>query len=332
MDTIANTPGIEEGMSAKEIQNLVSKNADSVLLFDRPLVDPKGVRVSGPFTVESLSPHRQLVDELGESHDAMAESGIEAAKFADDVRDQLRRAGVRYPRKGTPIRFETLDAQPGGTLIHAVGTPVELGNVQRVAVSIGPRFGTVTRQMVLDASKEAAGLGADMLVVCGFAYEADAQEIPNIGRLEVVCARMNSDLLVEGLKATKSGELFTVFGEPDIDIRRAGDLLEVEIRGIDVFDPTSGEIRADATTDISAWFIDTDYNSEAFFVRHAYFLGDEQPYERLQKALKGEISPESWDSLYSATSRKFPVPKTGKIAIKVINHFGDEVMKVYPIA
>ena len=105
--------------------------------------------------------------------------------------------------------------------------------------------------------------------------------------------------------------------------------LTVEVAGLDVFDPTTGEIRNSSTDDIACWFIDTEYNGESFFVRHAYFLGADDPYDRLRRTLRAEINEAAWTALYSAHSLPFEAPKTGKIAIKVINHYGDEVLKVY---
>jgi len=145
---------------------------------------------------------------------------------------------------------------------------------------------------------------------------------------------MNPDLAMGDklLKTTGAGNLFMVFGEPDVDIRKQkGNKIMVEIKGVDVYDPTTGQIRSSSTDDIACWFIDTDYNEESFFVRHAYFTGAEEPYEKLKRALKAEIDEAAWSSLYSTISRPFDIPKTGNIAIKVINHYGDEVLKVYEV-
>jgi adenine-specific DNA-methyltransferase len=144
---------------------------------------------------------------------------------------------------------------------------------------------------------------------------------------------MNPDLAMGGdlLKKTGAGNLFMVFGEPDVDIRRVGDELEVEVRGVDVYDPTTGEVRSNSTDDIACWFIDSNYNGESFFVRHAYFTGANDPYAQLRRALRADIDEEAWRSLYATVSRPFPAPETGKIAIKVINHYGDEVPQVYEV-
>lgn len=144
---------------------------------------------------------------------------------------------------------------------------------------------------------------------------------------------MNPDLAMGGdlLKKTGAGNLFMVFGEPDVDIRATDGEIEIEVRGVDVYDPTTGEVRSGTTDDIACWFIDTNYNGESFFVRHAYFTGASDPYAQLKRALRADIDEDAWASLYSTVSRPFPVPDTGKIAVKVINHYGDEVLQVYEV-
>ena len=155
----------------------------------------------------------------------------------------------------------------------------------------------------------------------------------NVGRVPILKARMNADLhMAEELKNTGKGNLFVIFGEPDIDIRSVDDgQIEVEIKGVDVFHPGTGEVRSDDTDGIACWFIDTDYNEESFFVRHAYFLGANDPYKALKTTLKAEIDPDAWGTLRSNVSRPFPKPESGRIAVKVINHLGDEVMKVFRV-
>ncbi len=134
------------------------------------------------------------------------------------------------------------------------------------------------------------------------------------------------------LKKTGSGNLFTVFGEPDIEIREVGDdHLEVELHGVDVYDPTTGEVRSRDTDHIALWMVDSDYDGESFFVRHAYFTGGQDPYKRLRSALKADVDEDAWATLYRTTSIPFPRPTTGKIAIKVINDYGDEVLQVFDV-
>jgi adenine-specific DNA-methyltransferase len=174
-----------------------------------------------------------------------------------------------------------------------------------------------------------------VVVACAFNYEAHATEFDKLGRIRILKARMNADLHMAGdLKNTGKGNLFVIFGEPDIDILEVAGApgeIQVKIKGVDVFHPQTGQVKSDGPEGIACWFIDTDYNEESFFVRHAYFLGANDPYKALKTTLKAEIDEDAWASLHSDTSRPFEKPKSGRIAVKVINHLGDEVMKVFRV-
>jgi adenine-specific DNA-methyltransferase len=337
LKSIANNPDIKEGMSREEIDAAIARHAETELLYDKPYEDNKKIRVTGPFTVESLSPHRVLSAEL-EQPRSEADGKLASAPghFEAMIVENLRKAGVQNTKKNERLVFETLSLH-AGTWIHAAGTYKEGDKTRRVALSIGPEHGTVGPQQVKEAAKEAVqGLGYDTLIVCGFAFDPHvSEEVKNYGALTVLPARMNPDLSMgdELLKKTGAGNLFMVFGEPDLKVIKAKDgKITVDIRGVDVYDPTTGEIRSSSTDDIACWFIDTNYNGESFFVRHAYFTGAGEPYEKLQRALRADIDEAAWRSLYSTVSRPFEAPETGKIAVKVINHYGDEVLKVVEVA
>jgi len=335
LGSIANNPDIKEGMTREQIDTAIARHADTETRYDDPYPDNKRVRVCGPFSVESLSPHRVL-STADENQDGTV-TEQEARKhqdFATMILDNLKKAGVQNTRKGERLSFDRLDPYAGAWL-HAAGEYTAAdGKTRRVAVSIGPEHGTVGPQQVKEAAKEAVqGVGFDVLVVCGFAFDPHvAEEAKRYGKLTVLPAKMNPDLAMgdELLKKTGAGNLFMVFGEPDVEIRKQNDgQIVVEIRGVDVYDPTTGQIRSASTDDIACWFIDTDYNGESFFVRHAYFTGADEPYDKLKRALRADIDEAAWSSLYSTVSRPFDKPKSGKIAVKVINHYGDEVLKVF---
>jgi adenine-specific DNA-methyltransferase len=307
-------------------------------LYDRPYVDPKTVRVAGPFTVESLSPHRTLgVDENDELIDPLQveeSSPPYGQTFEQMILDNLRAAGVQQAHKMDRITFTSMTPWPG-EMVCAEGRfrEVESDTEKRAAIFIGPEFGTVSRPDLVQAAREAGDAGFDVLIACAFNYEAHASEFSKLGRIPVLKARMNADLHMGGeLKPTGKGNLFVVFGEPDIEVLHEADgRLMVHVKGVDVFDPTTGEVRSDGAEGIACWFIDTDYNEESFFVRHAYFLGQNDPYGGLKTTLKAEIDADVWATLNSEISRPFPMPKSGRIAVKVINHLGDEVMKVFRV-
>jgi adenine-specific DNA-methyltransferase len=322
----------------QEIDKSIAAKAEFEHLYDKPYEDKKVVRVAGPFTVESLSPHRVLTvdedDELVDPLSAAAKSDITAAGqgFEQIILENLKLAGVQQANKQDRISFTSLTAWPG-TYICAEGKFVEGGREKRAGIFIGPEFGTVARPDLVEAAREAGDAGFDALISCAFNYEAHASEFSKLGRIPVLKARMNADLhMASDLKATGKGNLFVVFGEPDIEVKDAGNgQVTVKVNGVDVFDPSTGEVRSDGADGIACWFVDTDYNGESFFVRHAYFLGQNDPYNSLKTTLKAEINADAWATLNSDTSRPFDKPKSERIAVKVINHLGDEVMKVFKI-
>jgi len=480
----------------KEIDASIAAKAEFEYLYDKPYEAKKTVRVAGPFTVESLSPHRVLgVDENDELIDSLADSKLgygEKQDFTRMILENLKTSGVQQAHKEDRIVFTSLTPWPGD-LICAEGRIAAsdewlvgsgenrekpssklstknspLSTEKRAAIFIGPEFGTVSRPDLVAAAREAGDGGFDVLITCAFNYDAPSTEFNKLGRIPVLKARMNADLhMADDLKNTGKGNLFVIFGEPDITVaseewlvdssgrriapheifklisgvdslaeinglgredlfhyaklscrrevwdyltnaaggdihsgkysRRIGsseyegvstvawhcagiaggtgnlsDLIgklgisggtefralverlrrdqqnakrpdqiailspltthhysQVTIHGVDVFHPTTGEVRSDGAEGIACWFIDTDYNEESFFVRHAYFLGANDPYKSLKTTLKAEINEEAWATLNSVTSRPFDKPTSGRIAVKVINHLGDEVMKVF---
>ena len=328
-----------------EIDASIAAKADSEYLYDKPYQDNKKVRVAGPFTVESLSPHRVLVvDENDELVDTVAESQASYGgpqDFVSMILENLDTAGVQQANKEDKIIFSSISPWPGD-LVCADGRYIEgedeSGAEKRAAIFIGPEFGTVSRPDLVQAAREAGDADFDVLIACAFNYEVHASEFNKLGRVPVLRARMNADLhMADDLKNTGKGNLFVIFGEPDIDILPAsGDgasdnQIQVKINGVDVFHPNTGEVRSDGAEGIACWFIDTDYDEESFFVRHAYFLGANDPYKSLKTTLKAEINKEAWETLHSDTSRLFDKPESGRIAVKVINHLGDEVMKVFRV-
>jgi len=324
-----------------EINASIVRRADVELLFDRPYEDKGRVRVAGPFTVESLSPHRIVPSDADSlSGDIEAVDGkrrrslasAPPADFAAIVLENLKSAGVQQSTKGEKIVFTSLTPWPG-EYIGADGRFLEGDVERRAAIFIGPEFGTVSRPDLTAAAREATDARFDVLIAAAFNFEAHASELIRLGPMPILKAKINPDLHMAGeLKNTGKGNLFIVFGEPDVDIETLpADQLQVRVKGVDVFDPNTGDIRCGDTKSIAAWFIDTDYDEESFFVRHAYFLGANDPYKSLKTALRAEIDEAAWATLYREVSRPFDRPKSGRIAVKVINHFGDEVMKVFRV-
>ena len=325
----------------------IARNADVEFLYDRPVKAKGIVRVSGPFTVESLSPHRVLP--LGEDPylaEAMLADDASViitppladvkSDFAQVVFDNLMASGVQNTKKGEVLKFEWLKPRVSRSgLVPFEGRYMENGEVKRAAICIGPEYDTVGYDLVKRAAREAVDM-YDTLIICGFAFSPEVDETRlNFGSLTVLKARMNQDLRMgDKLKATGAGNLFVIFGEPDLVVHEQDGLIRVEIKGMDIFDPTTGEVRSSdgqgLKNDVAAWFIDDDYNEESFFVRQAYFVGQD-PYDSLKRSLKAEIDETAWAEMNATISRAFAKPKSGRICVKVINHFGDEVQKVFEV-
>ncbi|MGN7928644.1 site-specific DNA-methyltransferase [Sphingopyxis sp. 22461] len=329
----------------KEIDASIAAKADTEYLYDQPYDDKSRVRVAGPFTVESLSPHRvpavdaddSLFDELEASEGRrQAGAAAESVDFAEMVLENLKRSGVQQAHKADRLVFALLKPWPG-RFICAEGAVRQASEgesdtlsdspTRRAAIFVGPEYGTVARADLTAAAREAMEAGFDLLIAASFNFDAHASEFDRMGALTVLQARINPDLHMPDLASTGAGNLFTVFGEPDIQVHDEADgCISIEVAGVDMY--KGGEIVSSDADDIAVWFIDTDYNYESFFVRHAYFPGANDPYKALKTSLKAEIDADAWESLKRTRSRPFPRPAGGKVAVKVINHLGDEVMKV----
>jgi len=333
----------------KEIDASIAAKADTEYLYDQPYEDKSKVRVAGPFTVESLSPHRvpavdvddSLFDELeaAEGRRQPIGDGAESADFTQMVLDNLKRSGVQQAHKADRLVVTDLKGWPGKFVCaEALVTQKSADDAssdvhaqpKRAAILVGPEYGTVSRADLTAAAREAMEAGFDLLIAAGFNFDAHASEFESLGALTVLKARMNPDLHMPDLANTGAGNLFTVFGEPDVVVHNESDgQISIEVAGVDMY--KAGEITSAEADDIAVWFLDTDYNYESFFVRHAYFPGANDPYKALKTTLKAEIDEEAWESLKRTRSRPFPRPDGGKVAVKVINHLGDEVMKVLAV-
>ncbi len=278
LKSIANNPEIRDGMTREAIAAAIARHADTELLFDQPYEDKSVLRVAGPFTVESLSPYRAFDDDadLPESQSGTDEEAITA--FEQMLLDNLRKAGVQNGRRAERFEFDEIERLPGRYL-HARAVPTGDLVEQRVAVSIGPRYGTVGSDWIKAAGREAMrGAGYDVLLVLGFAFDPRAVETVgefapddedfavaaerDAGGIRILLVRMNPDLAMGDalLKKTKAANLFTVFGEPDIAPPRwTDDGWVVTVRGFDVYNPVTGEVRAGTEDEIAMWMIDTDY-------------------------------------------------------------------------
>jgi adenine-specific DNA-methyltransferase len=291
-------------------------------------------------------------NELETISEATAATDPTTQTFEQTILDNLAKAGIQNGTRHERIEFASVDPY-AGSYVQAVGECRDDPEATRIGIAIGPQYGTVSAGFIRDAAREAIKAGdIDLLCVMAFAFDPQATGVTEddgvtvqasdegfanvagqrrLGRIQVLMVRMNPDLLMgEDLKKTDSANLFTVFGEPDIELRRTDDgRIVVDLKGVDVYDPTTGEVRSNDTGQIALWMIDTNYDETSFFVRHCYFTGGNDPYKKLKTALRADIQPDAWSALYRIVSMPFDPPETGKIAVKVINDYGDEVMKVF---
>ncbi|WP_031025470.1 site-specific DNA-methyltransferase [Streptomyces sp. NRRL WC-3725] len=358
LKSIANNPDIKEGMTRDQIDKAIKKHAEFETLYDRPYENKKAIRVAGAFTVESLSPHRSVsFDQEVPASEKAAEMMPSGASYEETILEHVKKAGVQNGYRNERLEFESVEPV-SGRILTAVGIrkDAEEGTPARVGIALGPEYGTVDSLFIKNAAREALRFGKiDLLLILGFAFDANATEATNeineergefsviqqrqVGKMTVLNVRMNPDLAMgDELANTGAGNLFTVFGEPDIEVTETGDgQLVAEIKGLDIYNPTTGQVRAEGPDDIMMWSIDTNYDAEAFIVRHVYFSGENgkstglNPYERLSKALKGQIDEEALATLFTTKSRPFPKPESGRIAVKVVNYYGDEVLKAIEV-
>jgi adenine-specific DNA-methyltransferase len=345
--SIAQNENIREGMTRDQINHEIARSAEFEKLFDQPWEDGTRVRVAGPFTVESLTPHRSLELPVADSSAPEPKGTVDGIEFDQVILQNVRTAGIQNGLRRERIEFADLTVH-AGKYIQGVGTPKD-GGENKVAIAVGPQYGTVSPQWIQSAAIEAKTIpGVKVLAVLGFAFDPQVRAVTDqyeandsgintvgelpLGKLRVLMVRMNPDLLMgRDLRKTASANLFMVFGEPEIDWKRQDGKIVVDVKGVDVYDPLRDEIRSRSTDQIYLWMIDTNYDGKSFFMRHCYFLGEQEPYEKLKRDLKADINEEAWATLYKTTSRPFDAPSTGRIAVKVINDYGDEAMKVIEI-
>ena len=329
----------EKQKRQKAMDDSIAANAATETLVDRPYENDKIVRVCGAFTVESLSPHRVIpADDAvgGDGGDSRPDAETKnETRFWDVVRENILRSGIKKSQTGEHVQLESAVPWEGGRHIQ-FSARYKDSPKKKVAICIGPEYGTVSPLLLVDAAREAAD-AFDILIVLGYAFEAHAgKDTISIGKFPVDLVRMNNDLRMADRLAGGDGRdnLFVSIGEPDIDLHELdGGMLQVEIRGIDIYDPVTGEVKSDNKKDIACWFIDTDYNGESFFVRRAYFCGDgKDSFAKLKRSLSADISEEAWESLRATKSRPFPRPPGKKIAVKAVNLFGEESIKILSLS
>ena len=333
LKSIAQNPDIREGMTRDEIDAAIARHADTETLYDRPYEDRKVVRVAGPFTVESLSPHRVVADSPDDLVDAPAPVE-DSGRFVETILENLRASGVDN-RSGASASASS-PSSPTRAGSSRPQAPYREGEALRtVAVALGPEYGTVGRSCPRGRHRDRRllrpaprvrlrlrrpGRGEARPSKHRQAHRPDGPDEPRPRHGRRTAEEDRARQPVHGFRRARHRHRGR---------RQDGSSPSRSTASTSTTRPPARS--AAATDDIACWFIDTDYNGEAFFVRHAYFLGADDPYDKLKRALPRRDRRGRWASLYSTVSRPFPRPATGRIAVKVINHYGDEILKVYGV-
>ena len=338
--------GIVPHVTLKSIaQDLPSEEE---ILYDRPDIDKRKVRVSGPFTVEAIpmpaiedpteSPIAQWESlEPDARQDDIARRGHAAAdestNFILNMIESLRKDGLTRVGGGS-LRFTRLNPIPSAGVLQAEGE-IDLGDGQTrlFAVSFGPRYGPVTMAQVEEAVQQSRGR-YDGVVILGFTFDGHAQEfLKRDLPIQVMGAYINNDVLVgDLLKSPKGSQLFTLFGQADIGVEKTKDGYVVEVRGVDLYNPQTGDVESEGGSEIAAWFLDPDYDQRTFNIGQAFFPGGTNAWEKLQRALKGIIDPDQFDQLRGLKSLPFESGEQNRVAVKVIDHRGNEMLEVFDLS
>ena len=341
---------------------------DTETLFDQPEVDRKKLRVAGPFTVETL----QSFEPLAPDAIAQANTGIaNIQRFTDRIFEHLKHAGIKNGLKNETAVFNRVDAineQMGdGGALHAEGWYGSSGGERKAYFHIGPQFGTVSKKAVNDALLACRRRAdADWLVILGFGFESDVDNrsvTMKVGSFEVTKVRMHDDLMQDGLiKKDKKAASFVTIGEPDIAVlacaapagaassqassaHGVAAYVCIEIRGLDLYDPITDEVKPRNAADIAYWMVDEHYDGANFVASQVFFCGGEHDEfdkfkrglsmlaaastkAKAERTLKLEIDDEAFERVYGHRSHPIAAEKGRRLAVRVISQFGEESTKV----
>jgi adenine-specific DNA-methyltransferase len=321
----------------QEIDASIQRNAPQETLYDRPKVVKGKVRVSGPFTVEAIpvptveDPTQAPIPQL-EPEEAQARISDRGGDYLTTMINLLKKqGGVLFPGNK---RLELANIRPLNLgYLHAEAEATQEGASVRVALSFGPQHGPVTARQVQEATRTAMLKGYQLLIFAGFAFDPEAQALLQkapVAGLQVHFATIAPDVLVgDLLKTTRASQIFTVFGQPDVQVTQQKDgTYIVELRGVDIYDPLTGEVHSERGENVAAWFLDTDYDGKTFKIAQAFFPGDPDAWEKLQRALKAQIDPDAFEKMRGTVSFPFEPGEHQRIAVKVIDFRGNEVVRV----
>ena len=329
-----------------EVNGCIAASSDSEELVDQPEVDRKKLRVSGPFTVEAVQPAEASLDtdspiggEPEEDLDTFESDGVEseptnAEAYLDQMIRLLRNDGVRFP-DDQKMKFAALDPLEED-ILHAEGSWEGNDEERNVAVVFGPQHGPVTTMQVEACLPIASQRGYNQLIFAGFSFDGAAQATIQADphpRVRIHMAHINPDVTMgDLLKETPSSQLFTVFGAPRTEIEMTGDgEYVVKMEGVDIYNPVENTVSSAGGDKVAAWFLDSDYDGRTFCITQAFFP-DKKVWDKIARALKGVIDTERFEKFSGTESFPFPAGEHQRVAVKVIDPRGNEVMKVHNLS
>lgn len=347
---------IRQGFKYKTVPHITLKSLANdeppatETLYDQPEIDKKLLRVSGPFTVETLQNFEPInPEELDDEVRVNEEEGA----FEEVIKQHLLSAGIKNGRKDEMVVFRSVELL-SHSYLHAEGFYMNGVGEKKAYFHIGPKFGTVSKTAVNEAIKECRARGdGNWLVILGFSFESDisgSQQTTSMGKFEVTKARIHDDLMQEGLKKkpAKSAASFVTIGDPDVELIKKGNEVTVEIKGLDIYDPIKDEVKPRDVHDIAYWMVDDNYDGSNFVVKQVFFCGgDKSEFDKwkkgldnlakdstkkkVEKTLKIEIDDEAFDRLYGHVSHPIEAKKGQKIAVRIISQYGEESTKVLTV-
>jgi adenine-specific DNA-methyltransferase len=332
-----------------EVNACIAARADQEELVDQPFLDKSRVRVSGPFTMEGVIPAEESIEDEPEAEAqtpiAGAPEGLEtfegegpleteaqnAEAYLDRMIRYLREDGVRFPDNKV-VKFTSLEALADGTILHAKGIWNGGKDERRVAVMFGPQYGPLVAAMVEEGIRFAARRGYDDLIFAAFSFDGAAQAVIQEDpdpKVRIHMAQIRPDVnMGDLLKTTVSSQLFTVSGSPRTRLEKQDDgQFVVHMEGVDIYDPVTNSVRSTGAEKVAAWFLDSDYDGKCFCVCQAFFP-DKSAWDRLARALGGTLDEAAFDKFSGTVSLPFPAGKHKRVAVKVIDPRGNEVLTV----
>lgn len=324
--------GLVPRITLKTIAN--KEDPEMVTLVDRPDINKKITRVCGSFSVEAtIQAALTLDDEANQVAGAAKGSSVNPRAYLDRMIEVLRQSKTLRLPGNVSLELETVRPLADRECLHAEAT-VKNGSEKRIAIVFGPEDGAIGSEYVLNATMEAMQQGFQQLFLFGFAIQAKAREMLHKLKIPTTYIAMTPDVVMSDLlKTSRSSEIFSITGLPDVALKPAGNKADgakfhqVEVKGLDTFRPDTMETDSIEAENLPCWMLDTNYNGMVFCATQVFFPKT-GAWDNLQKSLKADFNDSVWEHLAGTISEPFVLGDKRRIAVKVIDDRGNELMVV----